>query len=557
MSCKIKNTAPVTVTGAAVIIGILFTFFGIKTVNAAFADVSESAWYNEYVTEAAVKGWFGGDENGCFNPEQSTTRAQAARVVYSYLYGDDLPSAQGFCYTDAELHSWYAPYVNINKAYGVIPDYGEYFEPEVYITRNDAVIAVMNSTGMNVSGADTSVLYRFSDWENIEPQNRAYMAAAVENGLLNGFEDATLRINAPITRAQFAAFMSKGCGPLWQQGSIDDEGNPYDTDLRIRTDYFYTPACVVHTDPDMRLAFIHYSEDGLRSFTYNSGWRGNEVYLPAGCYRIVSAYTGDLPIELAKKSAVRFDYTPSAQEPYRELRTIAHRGCSADAPENTIPAFELAADRGYEHIECDVRWTSDGFAVILHDKTISAVSNGTGVLSAMSFADVRQYDFGSYKGARYSGTKIASFEELMEVCKRRGIHPYVEIYDGESFTQQRAKGLMRIAEMYGMEERITWISSYYSALETIKSVSQVENLRMLYVVSVEDYSLKWKLAALKNAKNRVGLDVDYRYLNSDYVSFMNNAGFDVEAWTVDDYAKAQELIAMGVTGITTNSILPF
>ena len=60
------------------------------------------------------------------------------------------------------------------------------------------------------------------------------------------------------------------------------------------------------------------------------------------------------------------------------VKSISHRGYTMGAPENTILAFNLAAERGYKYVETDVAFTKDGVAVLLHDYTIDRTSNGTG-----------------------------------------------------------------------------------------------------------------------------------------------------------------------------------
>ena len=63
---------------------------------------------------------------------------------------------------------------------------------------------------------------------------------------------------------------------------------------------------------------------------------------------------------------------------------IAHRGDSINAPENTLPAFELAIEAGATAVEMDLRCTADGHVVVLHDKSIDRTTDGTGTLVDLS-----------------------------------------------------------------------------------------------------------------------------------------------------------------------------
>lgn len=540
----------ITVLAATLILTML-----PAAVHAFYEDVPQDAWYRDNVMEATAKGWFQGYDELHFNPEGYTTRAEAAKVIYSYIYGSDMPSDEGYSYDDVSASAWYEPFVNMNGIYNIIPSYGRYFEPDVYITRNDLVVAIVRASGISTEDADESILYQYTDQSSIAGEYRGIIAAAVQRGLLNGFENGRLKMNAPVTRAQFTAFMSRISVPEWQSGSIDAEGNDYETDKSIISDYFYTPACIIYAGDGINLSFAHYDES--YALTYESDLKNGEVYLPPGIYRIMARYSDGSDIDTGAGELVKFNYMPSVTDYDKIFRTAAHRGGSFGAPENTISAFSLAAKKGYSYIECDIRWTSDNVPVISHDASVGASSAGFGNISDITFNKLREYRFSAYEETAYEEETVASYEEMIKLCKQKGLNPYVEIYDGESFTADRAKQLIDIAKKYDMEHRITWISSYFDALMTIKETSVLPDLRLLYVCSVKDYALKWKLSELKNAANRVGLDVDYHYLDKDYIDFMKASGFDVECWTVDDASTAQQLINMGITGITTNKLGPY
>lgn len=75
-------------------------------------------------------------------------------------------------------------------------------------------------------------------------------------------------------------------------------------------------------------------------------------------------------------------------------RVVAHRGASAALPEHTLAAYELALREGADGLECDVRLTRDGHLVCIHDRTIDRTSDGTGVVSEMSLAELSEFDYG-------------------------------------------------------------------------------------------------------------------------------------------------------------------
>jgi glycerophosphoryl diester phosphodiesterase len=75
---------------------------------------------------------------------------------------------------------------------------------------------------------------------------------------------------------------------------------------------------------------------------------------------------------------------------------VAHRGASADLPEHTLAAYELALVQGADAIECDVRLTRDGHLVCMHDRRVDRTSSGSGRVSEMTLAKMRSLEFGSW-----------------------------------------------------------------------------------------------------------------------------------------------------------------
>src|SRR5256885_14472241 len=75
---------------------------------------------------------------------------------------------------------------------------------------------------------------------------------------------------------------------------------------------------------------------------------------------------------------------------------VARRGASAEGPEHTLAAYELARKEGAVGVECDVRLTRDGHLVCVHDRRGDRTSNGTGLVSEMTLAQLRELDFGGW-----------------------------------------------------------------------------------------------------------------------------------------------------------------
>src|SRR6201991_1452310 len=85
---------------------------------------------------------------------------------------------------------------------------------------------------------------------------------------------------------------------------------------------------------------------------------------------------------------------------------VAHRGASADRPEHTLAAYELALKEGADGVECDVRLTRDGHLVCVHDRRLERTSSGAGLVSTMTLAQLREFEYGAWHDSwRPDGTQ--------------------------------------------------------------------------------------------------------------------------------------------------------
>lgn len=255
---------------------------------------------------------------------------------------------------------------------------------------------------------------------------------------------------------------------------------------------------------------------------------------------------GDEPVSVA---AIDYDVN---------FKSVAHRGLSAVAPENTIPAYRAARAAGFKYAETDVAFTSDGIPVLLHDATINRTSNGTGNLASLTFAQVRQYDFGSWFSTEFAGTQIPSFEEFIVFCKHVGLHPYIEMKSDTTYTQAQIESLVDMVEAAGMKGKVTWISFNATYLGYVKNYDAYARLGFLLFDSVTDANIT-TANGLKTSTNEVFLDIrgnntDARGKSTAVVGKCKTNGFPLEIWTIDTESDLMSLNNY-VTGITTNAII--
>jgi len=111
-----------------------------------------------------------------------------------------------------------------------------------------------------------------------------------------------------------------------------------------------------------------------------------------------------------------------------QIAVIAHRGEHLSHPENTLPAFQGAIDAGADFFELDVRTTSDGKLVLMHDRTVDRTTNGKGPVREMTLERIRRLDAGFKSGPQFVGTQVPTFEEALNLAHGK-IGIYVDCKD--------------------------------------------------------------------------------------------------------------------------------
>jgi glycerophosphoryl diester phosphodiesterase len=205
------------------------------------------------------------------------------------------------------------------------------------------------------------------------------------------------------------------------------------------------------------------------------------------------------------------------------VEIIAHRGANREAPENTIPAFERALEIGVHGIELDVHVTRDNVPIVHHDPVLP----DGGRIDRLESGDL---------GRRSDAPTLAQVLDLVD----GRCHVHVEI--------KAAHALVPTVEL--LKERTAWCS-LHSFDHTLALQARVlcKELRtgILMVGKLVDL-----LHALESAKaTDVWQQADY--VDRAIIAEAHSAGVRVITWTVNDVAKARELVALGVDGICTDT----
>lgn len=237
------------------------------------------------------------------------------------------------------------------------------------------------------------------------------------------------------------------------------------------------------------------------------------------------------------------------------IYSINHRGYSEDAPENTIPAFILSKVKGFSYVECDVQFTSDAVAVLMHDTSINRTcrnADGTSLSSTVNIGDItyaqsQAYDAGIWMGAEYAGTKIPTFAEFILTCKQLSLHPFIELKDvvnGTYWTDARIKAVADAVTAVGMENNVSFISFSTSALSKIAVYFPHARLGLGFTGT---YSTQNFTAFISNAQTlqadgrEVVTTVKQSSMTSEFYNMLSDAEISPIVWTVNSESDVLNL----------------
>ena len=107
----------------------------------------------------------------------------------------------------------------------------------------------------------------------------------------------------------------------------------------------------------------------------------------------------------------------------------AHRGASKYAPENTMPAFDLARSMHADGVELDIQLSKDGEIMVCHDEKLDRTSSGSGWLKDYALSELKSMDF-SNGMEEYKGVTIPTMEEVFDLLKDTGMTVNIELKTG-------------------------------------------------------------------------------------------------------------------------------
>lgn len=238
------------------------------------------------------------------------------------------------------------------------------------------------------------------------------------------------------------------------------------------------------------------------------------------------------------------------RRPERSTKVWAHRGASAHAPENTLPAFELAHSLGADGIELDVQLSKDGVPVVIHDERIDRVSDGDGYVCDYTLEELRDFNMNQHF-PKYGKVTIPTLDEVYGLVQGMDMMINLELKNSEIFYEKLEEKVLRLAEEYGLEDRMVYSSFNHYSMRKIQKLLPSAKTAVLYsegILDIGEYAKKNGIYAVHPSLKNM------EYPEVDIVRECHERNVRVHVWTVNEKRDIEKMREMGVDAVVTNYV---
>ncbi|MFK7996746.1 MAG: glycerophosphodiester phosphodiesterase [Granulosicoccus sp.] len=239
-----------------------------------------------------------------------------------------------------------------------------------------------------------------------------------------------------------------------------------------------------------------------------------------------------------------------------EFILYAHRGSTVLAPENTLPAFEIALGYGADIMEIDVRLSRDGEIIVIHDEYVDRTCDAQGRVIDMPLTRLKQLDAGYHfidlegRSYRKTGTRLLTLSEMFELLPHTPIN--IDIKDN---SEQAAMAVAKVIENSDRVNSVNVGSFHSSALAHFRK-------RLPEVTTAATQSEVAQLYFKRGLYKKIGfefLQIPMHYMGiplatRSFVQHASHRGIKTVYWTVNDEKNMQQLINLNVTGLVTDRV---
>ncbi|MES2240892.1 MAG: glycerophosphodiester phosphodiesterase family protein [Bacteroidota bacterium] len=217
---------------------------------------------------------------------------------------------------------------------------------------------------------------------------------------------------------------------------------------------------------------------------------------------------------------------------------IGHRGARGYAAENTLASFQKAIDMNVDGIELDVHLSADDELMVIHDETIDRTTNGKGLVNSFSRAELQNF---SIEGDK----KIPTLEEVFNLVNKQCLIN-IELKSFETTAK-----VVLIIEKYIKENNWNYTDFLVSSFnwDALEEINFIDSKILIAILTEEDLEKALAFAKIIQAKS---INPDFQLLNQENTKKLQDNGFEVFPWTVNDAADIERIKSFNVNGIISD-----
>jgi glycerophosphoryl diester phosphodiesterase len=253
---------------------------------------------------------------------------------------------------------------------------------------------------------------------------------------------------------------------------------------------------------------------------------------------------------------------PPPHRPWPYPRVLAHRGGGTLAPENTVAAIGVGRAHGFTGIEFDAMLAADAVPVLIHDAMLERTTSGRGEVASLTAAQLAMLDAGGWHSAAFAGEPLPRFDAAVDYCRQHGVWINIEIKPSPGAAARTGEVVARAtAQRYADvivpggdgPDRLVPAVPLFSSFERealVAARAAAPDIPRGYLLDRIPPDWRAELESL----GCVALHTNHKHLTREAAAAVKAAGYWLFCYTVNDVARAQEILGWGVDAFCTDRI---
>ena len=226
------------------------------------------------------------------------------------------------------------------------------------------------------------------------------------------------------------------------------------------------------------------------------------------------------------------------------MKVTAHRGYSGCYPENTMLAFQKAAEAGADEIELDVQLSRDGRVMVFHDEALERLTGHKEFLRDLDYKELKELNAAKMVyGTQFGFNPIPTLDEYLAWVKNTGLVTNIELKNSRFYYEGLEEKTIALIEEYALEERVYFSSFLHVSLVKCKKLKPKIPCGALLHIPFGNAGHYVRSSGLDYYHPKIDT------LDDETAASCGDNGVEINVWTVDDMAglhKAKNLNCRGV-----------